>query len=69
MYKSTSEGIHIHVLCTCMGVSGNTHMFMNVYECMPEWENVWAQRRVSVHMYIHVLNTSMEGMCILCVQM
>ena len=35
-----SEGTHIRVPHTCLGVSGDTQMFMNMYACMPEWGNV-----------------------------
>ena len=48
-----SEATHIRVPHTCLGVSGDTQMFMNMYACTPEWGNMLVPERVSVNTHIH----------------
>ena len=50
----------------CLG----THMFMNMYACMPEWGNVLVPERVSVNTHIHASKrTQLWKAHMSCVQM
>ena len=63
-----SEGTHIRVPHTCLGVSGDTQMFMNMYACTPEWGNVLVPERVSVNTHIHAAREHSYGRytCLVC---
>lgn len=65
-----SEGTYIPIPHTCLGVSGDTHMFMNMHACMPEWGNVLVPERVSVSTHIHASKrTQLWKAHMSCVQM